>query len=152
MFPSSTCGRGINQIIPLPLAGEGGRRPGEGNMMQFREYHMKTYYRLTFIVTSFLTLLAIPSLSFAAADDIATIVGNLMDPMQGLAHMLNLASVICGAGFLMASALQYKNHRDNPQEVPLSRPITYLLLGLALVILPYFTMISSGASFLVSLF
>ena len=87
-----------------------------------------------------------------APNDIATIVGNLMGPMQGLAHMLNLASVICGTGFLLAAILQYKKHRDNPQEVPLSRPVTYMILGLALVILPYFTMISQAASFIAGLF
>ncbi len=96
-----------------------------------------------------LSLIPIPGM---AAESLGTIANNLLVPATGIAHMLNLASVICGTGFLLAAVLQYKNHRDNPQEVPLSRPVTYLILGLALVLLPYFTMISQGASFISSLF
>lgn len=106
-----------------------------------------------------LVLMGFVSSSFAgvtgntsSANDLTAIVGNLMGPMQGLAHMLNLASVICGTGFLLAAVLHYKKHRDNPQEVPLSRPVTYLILGLVLVLLPYFTMISQAATFIAGLF
>lgn len=104
---------------------------------------------LTFVSSTFAAVTGTVSES---PNDIATIVGNLMGPMQGLAHMLNLASVICGTGFLLAAVLHYKKHRDNPQEVPLSRPVTYMILGLVLVILPYFTMISQAASFIAGLF
>lgn len=90
--------------------------------------------------------------SAGTGGDFASVIGNVMEPATIAARILNVASVICGAGFLMASALQYKNHRNNPQEVPLSRPITYLILGLVLVILPYFTMISAGASFIKAMF
>ena len=43
---------------------------------------------------------------------------------------------MAGIGFAMAGILQFKAHKDNPAQVPLSKPIVYVCVGAFLLFLP----------------
>ncbi len=73
----------------------------------------------------------------------------LLLPMSLLTRALYNMSLVIGIALLFGSLIQYKNYRDNPSQVPLSRPITLLIFGTILVVLPLLTKFSESA-FLVS--
>ncbi|KPJ67390.1 MAG: hypothetical protein AMJ43_03775 [Coxiella sp. DG_40] len=52
-------------------------------------------------------------------------------------NLIRAVCVITGVTLVFASLLQYKKHRNNPSEVPLSTPIVTLLVGLALIALSF---------------
>jgi hypothetical protein len=54
-------------------------------------------------------------------------------------------SLAIGIALLFGSIIQYKNYRNNPSQVPLSRPITLLIFGVILIVLPILTKFSESA-------
>lgn len=59
-----------------------------------------------------------------------------MVPMMALSKTMVAMAFVSGVGFLLAALIQYKYHRENPQQVRFSTPVLLFLLGLALVALP----------------
>ena len=73
---------------------------------------------------------------------------NAMGPVAGLGKIMNYICLVAGIGFLLGAIIQYKYHRDNPQQVRLSTPILLLVLGLSLVALPLLAGASISSYFL----
>lgn len=66
--------------------------------------------------------------------DIATsLFGNVMN----IRGMVRAICIIAGTALVLGSLFQYKKHRNNPSEVPLSTPIMTLIVGLALIALAF---------------
>lgn len=92
-----------------------------------------------------LSLLAFSS-AFAAGS-IGELSRDLMAPAAGLAKVFFAISFVTGVGFILGACIQFKYHRENPQQVRLSTCIMLLALGLALIALPFVTMISGASNF-----
>jgi hypothetical protein len=69
----------------------------------------------------------------------------LLLPMSLLTGGLYNMSLAIGIALLFGALIQYKNYRNNPSQVPLSRPITLLVFGVILVVLPLLTKFSESA-------
>lgn len=69
----------------------------------------------------------------------------LLLPMSLLTGALYNMSLAIGIALLFGALIQYKNYRNNPSQVPLSRPITLLVFGVILVVLPILTKFSESA-------
>jgi len=81
--------------------------------------------------------------SYALADDYnpqnrtwGNISSNATDVAGLMAQFLTSASYVIGIGFLMASLVKYKQYRDNPNQTTLWSPISLLLFGLLLILIP----------------
>jgi hypothetical protein len=84
-----------------------------------------------------LLLLLVPfSLQAASVGEAAD---SLMNPVAIMTKLSLLACYIIGIALLLASIAQYKIHRQSPKLVPLTTPITLLLLGLVAIGIPYAT-------------
>jgi len=87
----------------------------------------------------------LPSVAFADDVSLGQLSTNLMGPVSVLAELLYKICYVLGAMFILGSVLQYKNHRDNPSQIPISRPILLLVFGLIFIGFPFFAQLSSGA-------
>lgn len=86
---------------------------------------------------SALLLLLVPfSLLASSIGDAAD---SLMTPVAIMTKLALLACYIIGIALLLASIAQYKIHRQSPKLVPLTTPITLLVLGLVAIGIPYAT-------------
>jgi intracellular multiplication protein IcmD len=74
--------------------------------------------------------------ALAAATDLQGIVGNVKTNVGSLAPLLVIVSYIAGVAFCIAAIVQFKAHKDNATQVPLSKPIVSLAVGAALLFLP----------------
>lgn len=85
-------------------------------------------------------LLLLPFITLNAvaeqASDLSSMVGQLQSQIATVVNLFGAVAFVAGIGFLLAGILKFKNFRDNPQQVPLSAPITYLIIGSLLVFLP----------------
>ncbi len=63
---------------------------------------------------------------------VTTVQGNILT----IAPLLTIIAYIAGVGFAIAGIVQFKAHKDNPAQVPLSKPLVYLGVGAALLFLP----------------
>lgn len=62
---------------------------------------------------------------------------NFLVPTQFITTFLEKVCGVVGIGFIFGALIQYKMHRATPTLVPLSRCVMLLLLGLALVAIPF---------------
>lgn len=75
----------------------------------------------------------------AAADGqatIGTVAANLTGTFANIAKLITALSYIAGLGFGIGSILKFKQHKDNPQQIPVGTPIALLFVAAALLFLP----------------
>ena len=75
---------------------------------------------------------------FAAvtSDSLGKISGRVQSEVLTIVKLLIVLSYCAGFGFAMAGVLQFKAHKDNPQQVHLSKPMVYLAVAAFLLFLP----------------
>ncbi len=74
--------------------------------------------------------------AFAADGGISGIVDNVTGTFSSLAQLLLGGAYLAGFALAIAAIFKFKQHKDNPQQVPMGTPITLLLVGVALIFLP----------------
>ncbi len=74
--------------------------------------------------------------ALAETKDLAGIITNVQTNIEALAPLLTIVAYIAGVAFCIAGIVQFKAHKDNPTQVPLSKPLVYLGVGAALLFLP----------------
>ena len=64
-----------------------------------------------------------------------------------LAKLITAGAYMAGIGFVMASMLKFKAHKDNPTQIPIGTPIALLFVGSALIFLPHIFIIAGYTIF-----
>lgn len=83
---------------------------------------------------SVLLLLTIPTAVFAAS--LTDIANTVTGQANAVARLLSVLSYVAGVGFAMAGILQLKAHKENPQQIPLSKPVVMIVVAACLLFLP----------------
>jgi intracellular multiplication protein IcmD len=79
--------------------------------------------------------------------NIASVASTMQTQINSLVSFLIIVSYVCGIGACLISIMQFKAHKDNPQQVPLSKPMVYLVVGAALLFLPSILQIAGNSIF-----
>ncbi len=87
------------------------------------------------LATIFLLFIANPVFA-KSGQDLSGLATTLVKQVQSVAKLLTVIAYVAGIGFSLAGIVQFKAHKDNPQQVPLSKPIVYLSVGACLLFLP----------------
>lgn len=74
-----------------------------------------------------------PSVIMAEVAGLGKAAHNLHLTFRGAAGIMQTISLVIGAGLLTMALIKYIEHRNNPEEITLSRVLTLLILGLAFV-------------------
>lgn len=80
-------------------------------------------------------LVGLSSLAIAEGN-LSTLAASATTQISALAQLLKIVSYLVGVGFSIAAILQFKAHKENPQQVPLSKPVVMLLVASCLLFLP----------------
>lgn len=88
------------------------------------------------IVVLFFISTDIFAVSGGGAKDLKGVASNLTENIRSFANLITLIAYVAGIGFMLAGVVQFKAHKDNPVQVPLSKPLVYLGVGAFLVFLP----------------
>ena len=79
------------------------------------------------------------SLACATSADSLTI-GDIADTIvksfQSIGKLMLATSYIAGIGFTIGSIFKFKQHRDNPTQIPIGAPIALLGIAVVLIFLP----------------
>lgn len=71
-----------------------------------------------------------------AANDIAAIANTVTGEFKSIGQLMAATAYLAGFGMTIAAIFKFKQHKDNPQQVPMGTPITMLLVGIVLIFLP----------------
>lgn len=81
------------------------------------------------------------------ASSLSDVVSTLEGNVTPVAELLSYVAYVTGVGFCIAGILQFKAHKDNPAQVPLSKPIVHLGVGAGLLFLPSLMQIAGQSIF-----
>ena len=81
-------------------------------------------------------LLVMSLVCFAQADDLAGVADTLKSNFESLAKLVTAGAFLAGMGFAVGAILKFKQHKDNPTQIPVGTPIAMLFISAALLFLP----------------
>lgn len=67
---------------------------------------------------------------------IGGIATSITSQFKALGQLILAVAFLAGIGFIMAAIFKFKQHKDNPTQIPLGTPIAMLVIGAFLVFLP----------------
>jgi intracellular multiplication protein IcmD len=82
-----------------------------------------------------LVLLLGTSTAFAA-QDIGSVAKQVTGTFGALAKLITAAAYVAGLGFAVGAVLKFKQHKDNPTQIPIGTPIALIFIAAALIFLP----------------
>lgn len=93
---------------------------------------------LVFTIVSSTLLFACCAFAGATPDtgDIGTVASTIVKSFESLGNLMIAISYLAGIGFTIASIFKFKQHRDNPTQIPMGTPIALLGVGIILIFLP----------------
>jgi intracellular multiplication protein IcmD len=104
---------------------------------------IKKYEKLLIIASVTLAAFFFTEIAVAAASSsgisgpsIGAIASNITKSFGALAKLITAGSYIAGFGFSLGAILKFKQHKDNPQQIPIGTPIAMLFVAAALIFLP----------------
>lgn len=72
----------------------------------------------------------------STTDTIGTVATNMTSSFKGVGTLMIAIAYLAGIGFVLASIFKFKQHKDNPTQIPLGTPLAMLVIGIVLIFLP----------------
>lgn len=82
------------------------------------------------------SLIAFGAEVWAASSGIGGIAANVTSNLSNIAKLITAGSYVAGMAFAVGAIAKFKQHKENPQQMPLSTPIVLLFIGIALIFIP----------------
>lgn len=67
---------------------------------------------------------------------IGTLADNITGTFTQIGKLIIATSYLAGLGFAVSALFKFKQHKDNPQQVPIGTPIALLIIGAVMIFLP----------------
>ncbi|MBN2690014.1 MAG: type IV secretion protein IcmD [Gammaproteobacteria bacterium] len=67
---------------------------------------------------------------------IGDIAQNITSSFKEIGKLMFATAYLAGFGFVIAAIFKFKQHKDNPTQIPMGTPIAMLVIGVALIFLP----------------
>lgn len=107
---------------------------------------LSTQRCLSVFTVMFLTL-GYTAVSQAEVMTLGDMALKITESFEGLAKLITAGAYMAGIGFVMASMLKFKAHKDNPTQIPIGTPIALLFVGSALIFLPHIFVVAGYTIF-----
>lgn len=92
-------------------------------------------------------LLLFTGMAAAAVTTVGGMASQIIGSFSSLAKLITAGSYIAGLGFSIGAIMKFKQHKDNPTQIPIGTPIALLFIAAALLFLPTILGIASGTFF-----
>jgi intracellular multiplication protein IcmD len=88
------------------------------------------------VAAGFFTAPAYAADTSAPTGSLGYVANTVTQSFTGLVSLIYAISYIAGAAMTIASVFKFKQHKDNPQQVPVTTGIAMLCFGVGLVFMP----------------
>lgn len=84
-----------------------------------------------------LVMLSLLSVESAwAAQNIGSVASTIYSNFANIAKLITAGAYIAGLGFSIGAIMKFKQHKDNPTQVPIGTPIALVMIAACLLFLP----------------
>lgn len=98
---------------------------------------VKLSYKNWLVNIMCLGLIALVSQDAAAgAQTIGGMASQITESFTNLAKLITAGSYLAGLGFSIGAIMKFKQHKDNPTQIPIGTPIALVFIAAALLFLP----------------
>ncbi len=81
-------------------------------------------------------LLALVCQEAAASPSLGKMASSITGSFTNVAKLVTAGSYLAGLGFSIGAIMKFKQHKDNPTQVPVGTPIALVFIAAALLFLP----------------
>lgn len=81
------------------------------------------------------------------SNSLGKMASSITDSLKEVGNLITSASYVGGLGFVIGALMKFKQHKDNPTQVPLGTPMTLLVMAIALLFLPTLLKFAAGTIF-----
>lgn len=92
-------------------------------------------------------LLFITDTAFAQDMTLGGMAEQIVGSFENLTRLITAASYLAGLGFAIGAIMKFKQHKDNPSNIPIGTPIALLFIAAALLFLPTILGIAGATMF-----
>jgi intracellular multiplication protein IcmD len=71
-----------------------------------------------------------------AVGNIGNLASNITSNFASLTKLIMAGSYLAGLGFSVGAIMKFKQHKDNPTQIPIGTPIALVFISAALLFLP----------------
>lgn len=96
----------------------------------------KTDYKSWGISLMCICLIALISQDAAASPTLGTMASSITKSFTNVAKLITAGSYLAGLGFSIGAIMKFKQHKDNPTQIPIGTPIALVFIAAALLFLP----------------
>ncbi|CAM2747694.1 IcmD (DotP) [Legionella steigerwaltii] len=95
-----------------------------------------TYWLGSFICLSLLALVSQDAAASGTSISIGNMASNITGSFTSLTKLITAGSYLAGLGFSIGAIMKFKQHKDNPTQIPIGTPIALVFIAAALLFLP----------------
>ena len=96
----------------------------------------KSDYMAWFVSILCIGLIALVSQEAAASPTLGKMASSMTGSFTSVAKLITSGSYLAGLGFSIGAIMKFKQHKDNPTQVPIGTPIALVFIAAALLFLP----------------
>ena len=82
-----------------------------------------------------------------AQQTIGTVAKNITNSIMGLTKLVTAGAYVGGTTMFLIAIFQFRQHKENPTQVPLSKPMMFLAIAGALLFLPSLIAVTGSTIF-----
>jgi intracellular multiplication protein IcmD len=97
-------------------------------------WKLNCYKNILWIVGVFFLMFA--SESAIAGMDLGNVASSITSSFTGLTKLITAGSYLAGLAFSIGAIMKFKQHKDNPTQIPIGTPIALVFIAAALLFLP----------------
>ena len=83
-----------------------------------------------------ITLFTLISQDAAANKTLGNMASSMVGSFGSVAKLITAGSYLAGLGFSVGAIMKFKQHKDNPTQIPIGTPIALVFIAAALLFLP----------------
>lgn len=98
--------------------------------------NLKNYKFWIVYLISFSVLLIFAQEAAAGAKTIGQVASGISQSFQQVGKLITGGSYLAGLAFAIGAIMKFKQHKDNPTQIPIGTPISLVFVAAALLFLP----------------
>ena len=108
-----------------------------------------TDYKAWLTSVACLGMLVFAGESFATAGSVTlgTMASSITSTLTAVGNLITGGSYVAGLGFSIGAIMKFKQHKDNPTQIPIGTPIALVFIAAALLFLPTILSVTGSTMF-----
>ena len=103
----------------------------------------KMFQRVSLIVT----MMSISAYTWADGKDLGKVAANITSSIGNLTKLVTAGAYVGGTAMFLVAVFQFRQHKENPTQTPLSKPMMFLAIAAALLYFPSLIKVTGATIF-----